>query len=98
MSTADSTRVTGLLPASTRVVELGETFSTALAGRFLERLGAHVTRVVPTGEEVELDTLGPRLGDDKHGPSAAGVWLRQNKDTIDLDPRAPEARDRKSVV
>ncbi|GHE46744.1 CoA transferase [Streptomyces capitiformicae] len=94
MSTADSTRVTGLLPASTRVVELGETFSTALAGRFLERLGAHVTRVVPTGEEAELDTLGPRLGDDEHGPSAAGVWLRQNKDTIDLDPRAPEARAR----
>lgn len=92
MSTADSTRVTGLLPAATRVIELGETFSTALAGRFLERLGAHVTRVVLAGEVAELDTLGPRLGEDS--PSAAGVWLRRDKDSFELDPHDPQARTR----
>lgn len=85
-------RRTGLLPAGTRVVELGERFSTALAGHLLERLGAEVTRIVPAGEEAELDTLGPRLGDGARGPAAPAVWLRHGKTTVEIDVRAPESR------
>jgi crotonobetainyl-CoA:carnitine CoA-transferase CaiB-like acyl-CoA transferase len=85
-------RTTGLLPASTRVVELGEAFSTALAGRFLERMGAHVTRVTPVGEESSLDALGPWLGAEGDGPSATAVWLRQGKESVELELRTPEGR------
>lgn len=63
-----TSRRTALLPASTTVVELGETVATAVAGRFLERLGAQVTRVLPPGVESELAE-----------GSATATWLNHGK-------------------
>lgn len=83
MSGPHPVRATTLLPPSTRVVELGERYSTALAGRYLHCLGARVTRVITPGDTDELDALSPRLGGED-GPSAAAVWLRHGKETIDV--------------
>jgi crotonobetainyl-CoA:carnitine CoA-transferase CaiB-like acyl-CoA transferase len=80
-------RKTSLLPPTTKVVELGESFSTALAGRFLQRMGAQVTTVLPAGEEQELDTLGPHLG-GSDSLSAVAVWLRDRKTLRVLDTRS----------
>jgi len=91
-------RATTLLPEGPRVVELGETFSAALAGHLLERMGARVVRVMPAGEVAELDTLGPRLGEEGEGPAAPAVWLRHGKEAVEFDAGSSSSRARLDAV
>jgi crotonobetainyl-CoA:carnitine CoA-transferase CaiB-like acyl-CoA transferase len=86
---APVTRPTALLPETLRVVELGEAIPTALAGQYLVKLGADVTRILPADAASVLDTLEPRVGEGDDSRSAAAEWLRRGKSltTVDLtDP------------
>jgi len=85
-------RHTALLPASTKVLELGESVATATAGRYLERLGAKVTRVLPLGVRSELADLGPMIGEGESERSAVAEWLHQNKSLTELDLSRGEGR------
>jgi crotonobetainyl-CoA:carnitine CoA-transferase CaiB-like acyl-CoA transferase len=78
-------RQTAMLPATTKVLELGESVATATAGRYLERLGARVTRVLPVGVRSELSDLGPMIGRGDSERSAVGEWLRHGKVLTELD-------------
>lgn len=93
MPEVSTNRSTTLLPMSTRVVELGESVATAIAGRFLQRMGATVTCVVGPDGVSELDAAGPSIGE---GPfrSATAVWLREGKQRIELDWQDASGRER----
>jgi crotonobetainyl-CoA:carnitine CoA-transferase CaiB-like acyl-CoA transferase len=93
MTMTTSSRTPALLPPNTTVVELGETIATALAGRFLQRLGASVTRIL-SPDESGLDSVGPRIDADDQVPSATAVWLREGKNTVVLDAHTEEGRTR----
>jgi CoA:oxalate CoA-transferase len=79
-----SARVTGLLPTSFSVVELGESLSTAICGRLLSRLGAQVTRVMPTGATSPLDALPPFIGEGTQQRSAVAESLHQDKRLFEI--------------
>jgi crotonobetainyl-CoA:carnitine CoA-transferase CaiB-like acyl-CoA transferase len=81
-----------LLPENLRVLELGEAVSTALCGRLLSKLGAQVTQVAVAGSPHVLDESGPFVGDRAHRVSALGVWLRDGKARVEVDPEDPTAR------
>ena len=89
---SNTTRSTTLLPPGLQVIELGESFATALAGRLLQRLGATVTRVMPYQEDAPLDSLGPHLGDRSNSPSATALWLREGKFERRFDGNSSESR------
>jgi len=76
-------RPTATLPGPLTVVELGESLATAVCGRFLGKLGADVTRVLPAGIASQLEDLGPHLGQGETATSAVAAWLRHGKNTID---------------
>jgi len=86
-------RQTAMLPATTNVLELGESVATATAGRYLERLGARVTRVLPVGVRSELSDLGPMIGGGDVR-SAVGEWLHHGKVLTELDLNRVEGRAR----
>lgn len=90
--TPSTGRPTALLPRSTKVVELGESVATATAGRYLERLGAQVTRVLPTSMRSELAGLGAKIGEGGRARPAAQEWLRHGKVLVSLDPSAMAGR------
>jgi crotonobetainyl-CoA:carnitine CoA-transferase CaiB-like acyl-CoA transferase len=74
------------------VVELGESVSTAICGRFLSKLGAQVTQVSLAGLPPVLDQSGPCVGDGSHRTSTLGVWLRDGKSRVDVDLDDPTSR------
>jgi crotonobetainyl-CoA:carnitine CoA-transferase CaiB-like acyl-CoA transferase len=78
-------RRTALLPDTLRVVELGESVSTAISGRFLSKLGAQVAQVSVEAERSPLDETGPFVGDDSRPISTLGVWLRDGKERVVVD-------------
>lgn len=84
-TSAGPVRRTSLLPTTTRVVELGESVATAVAGRYLERVGAQVTRVLPLGTASELEQLEPKIGEGGQRRSAAREWLNHAKELVSLD-------------
>ncbi|WP_456284374.1 CoA transferase [Microbacterium sp. JZ101] len=90
---ARAPRRTALLPPTLRVVELGESVSTALSGRLLSKLGAQVTQVALAGQPRVLDTTGPFVGDGTPPISALAVWLRDGKSRVDIDLDAAADRD-----
>ncbi|MDQ0691330.1 CoA transferase [Arthrobacter sp. W4I7] len=85
-------RKTALLPGVTKVVELGERVSTAVSGRYLERLGATVTRVLPAHEASELAALGPWIGEGANARSAVAEWLRHGKSLLQVDFTSADER------
>jgi len=87
-------RVSSLLSGSLTVVELGESVSTALSGRLLAKLGAHVTRVAIAGEPSPLDQEGPFVGAGSDRTSALAVWLRDGKTLVDADLADAADRER----
>jgi crotonobetainyl-CoA:carnitine CoA-transferase CaiB-like acyl-CoA transferase len=91
---ATTFRRTALLPADLRVVELGESIATAVCGRFLERLGLSVTRVLPAGETGVLDLLSPRIGEGADERSAISEWLRHGKTLAELDVDSNDGKAR----
>jgi len=84
-SSVRAPRNSALLPPTLRVVELGESVSTAICGRLLRKLGAQVTQCAVAGRAHVLDESGPFVGDGEHRASALGVWLRDDKTCIDVD-------------
>src|SRR6185312_16365419 len=82
---ARAPRNSALLPGSLRVVELGESVSTAICGRLLFKLGAQVTQVAVAGEARVLDESGPFVGEDAQRVSTLGLWLRDGKTRVDVD-------------
>lgn len=82
-------RHTALLPGVTKVVELGETVATAVCGRYLERMGATVTRVLPVGVPSELVDLGSQIGVGANQRSAIAEWLHDGKTLMEVDLASP---------
>jgi crotonobetainyl-CoA:carnitine CoA-transferase CaiB-like acyl-CoA transferase len=97
-ATTAGARRTALLPSGTKVVELGERVSTAVCGRFLERLGATVTCVLPAGLTSELNGLSPRIGEGEDERSATAEWLRANKTLLNVDLTNREERERLNML
>jgi crotonobetainyl-CoA:carnitine CoA-transferase CaiB-like acyl-CoA transferase len=91
-------RTTQLLPPGTTVVELGERVSTSLCGRFLQRMGASVTRVQPAGAPAGLDHFEPRIGAGEQERSATAEWLRHDKTLLDLDLSTPRGHEQLQQV
>ncbi|MHA7274381.1 CoA transferase [Arthrobacter sp. TMT4-20] len=82
-SVGKTPRQTALLPNTLKVVELGETVATALCGRFLLKLGAEVTRVLPTDTSSGIIGLGPTAGVGER--PAITEWLNPGKVLTELD-------------
>jgi CoA:oxalate CoA-transferase len=80
-----ASRATTLLPGSIRVLELGESLSTAMCGLMLSKLGAQVTRILPSGTSSALDALGPFIGTGAQRRSAVAEWLHQGKTLLEVD-------------
>jgi crotonobetainyl-CoA:carnitine CoA-transferase CaiB-like acyl-CoA transferase len=85
-------RRTALLPETTTVVEIGESVPTAVCGRYLERLGARVTRVLPGDAPPVLDCLPPQIGGGDQTRSAVAEWLRHGKSLRDISLDDAEGR------
>ena len=86
-------RNSSLLPGTLRVVEVGESVSTAICGRLLFKLGAQVTQVAVARGAHVLDQSGPFVGDDAQHASALGLWLRDGKTHVDVDLDDATARE-----
>jgi crotonobetainyl-CoA:carnitine CoA-transferase CaiB-like acyl-CoA transferase len=93
-----SGRHTALLPASIRVVELGDAVATGLTGRYLLRLGAQVTCVLPVGGPAETSELGPTIGIGESAGSAVAAWLHAGKDLVSADLAGAHGRTRLELL
>lgn len=103
MSNAESIRSraarrAALLPASTKVLELGDTVATGTAGRLLGRLGAQVTRVLPVGAPAETADLAPLIGEGDNTRSAVAEWLHHGKNLISIDLGSADGRGRLDLL
>ncbi|MET0887708.1 MAG: CoA transferase, partial [Mycetocola sp.] len=74
-------------------MEVGESLSTAVAGRLLLKMGANVTRILPAGTVSPVDSTPPFLGTGRETRSALSVWLHEGKTLWEPDLSDPADRD-----
>lgn len=86
-------RPTTLLPSKLKVVEMGDSVATAVSGRFLHKMGADVTRILPSDVTVTLDELEPRIGTGDTSRSAVAEWLHQGKELVTANLSDSDSRN-----